>query len=222
MSKVPPPPPIPEFNISDFHRPLDAPARGKIAGLLGRKVLLDDAAVELEYLIATYRAQVHPGVGATSTTVGSSIAAINEQLWANKVCVEKLSRFTNERCGVDAESFDTLNPHARAIRLAIDEFDRAADNRVAALLVHERVSPAAEALKYFCAMLHHFFRQHANPNWKVGPPARRRKFALEVLNEAEVERTDFISQPKRLDEYLDTFIPVQDLPPHWTWPGKRR
>jgi hypothetical protein len=51
----------------------------------------------------------------------------------------------------------------------------------------------------------------------MGGPGRlrRRKFALAVLSEAGVERSDFLGQPKRLDEYLDTFIPVQDFPPEW-------
>jgi hypothetical protein len=217
-----PPPSIPEIDVARFRRPLDDFTRRKFAGLMGCKALPEDVVTELEHLIAVYRAQVDENVGANSTTVGASIGAIDEQLHANEACIEKLGQFTNDRSAIDADTFEALSPRALAIQQAIEEFSRVADKRKEELQAHERVIPATEALKYFCAMLSGFFKEYAPIGWRLGGLARRRNFAMAVLSEAGVERTDFITHPKRLDEFLNFFIPVQDLPPHWVRPGKRR
>jgi hypothetical protein len=220
MPEPVPPPPIPEFDVASFLRPLDASTRSNFAKLMGQKAVPEVVVKELECLIATYRAQVNENVGATSTTVASSIAAIDQQLCLNTACVKNLGRFTNTRSGIDEATFDALNPQSLAIQQAIEAFGRAARNRKTQLEAHDRVKPATEALKYFCAMLRHFYEKHARLDWRLGSPGRRRKFALAVLTEVGVERTDFINHPKRLDEYLDCLIPLQDLPPQWVQSSK--
>src|SRR5262245_36679779 len=105
-----PPPSIPPFDITKFLHPLDDFNRREITASMGCKTLPEDVVGELEYLIAAYWVHMDKGVGALSTTVGASIAAIDDQLDANAACVKKLTHFTNERSGIDAESFDALNP----------------------------------------------------------------------------------------------------------------
>ena len=189
---------------------------------MGRKALPTHAIETLRFMIAVFRAQTDQTVGSLEITVKSSLAAVEEQLVANAKSLACLKRFTGEHGAVDADTFDALNPLATDTQLALELFNRRLEHRKLELEAHPRVNPKAEALRYFCAMLSRFFREYANPGFKIGPPGRRRHFVLTVLSEASVDHPEFQNQPNRLDELCDTFIPLQDLPPDWVWAAGKR
>jgi hypothetical protein len=212
MSRPVPPPSIPRFDITRFFVALDERARFTIADKLGRKALTNRGAAILATLIAIYRSQL---VHAASTTRGAVLAAIDDVIRNGEKHNKSWVPFTSESSGLDADTFNALERYARTSPRITEQFNLIAEQQIEVLKAQPRVVPATEALKYFCAMLRHFFLEYAKPNYKLGPPARLRQFVLSVLTEAGVERTDFINQPGRLDEFCNTFIPLNDLPPEW-------
>jgi hypothetical protein len=203
---VPRPVPPPRLEVPDYRNfivPLDETCQSELARKLGVANLSKEAAETLQGLIAIYRAstQVH------NTTKGAVKTVIREAQRANRKCRTALRPFIDENSWIDTETFDALNRVAKKFAAALEQFYSAASAQTERL-GGRRVNPATECLSQLCGTLRLFFQHFAAPALATSPQATKhlRDFVLEVLNASDIEHSDYIIHPKRLDKMLRTDV----------------
>jgi hypothetical protein len=201
MPKASAPPIVGPIDLGPYLITLDETERSQIARALGLSRLPDDAATALQDAISIYRATL---AHLLNTTPNSTIAAISDVQTISKRFAKVLRRFTDEGSGVDAETFDLLQPQATALVAALTLFATSAEQQETRLRGHERVYCDQECLRQLCAVLRKIFLQFAAQELRNGEKARGhlRKFALEVFEIAAIDHADFAIHPERLDELL--------------------
>lgn len=202
MPRSYPPPPLVPPVVEPFE--LDADARKTLARALGLDVLAPDLADGIAHAIACYAATID---GSPDTTIGSSIAALEEVLAHGRNHHRAVERLTHDNSGVDSETLKRLMPLARA---AVDgdggareALDQACRERLAQLREHPRVSPRTESLRLFCFFLNGIWGHCATPTKRHDKGARR-MFAMEALTIAGADPSGYVAHPERLDELLDS------------------
>jgi hypothetical protein len=204
---MPRPVPPSQLGVPDYRNflaRLDESCQSELARKLGVTSLSKEATQTLQDLIAVYRAtmQVH------IPTKGAVKSVIREMQRANRKFLIALRPVIDENsCGVDDETFDALNRLATKCVAALERFGLAASAQIERLS-GRRVYPAAEHFSIFCGQLSLFFRRYTAPALVTSPQAAKhlRDFALEVLNACEIEHSDYVTHPERLDEMLRTDV----------------
>lgn len=200
----PVPPPLLEVpDCRNFIVPLDESRQSELARKLGVANLSKEAAEMLQVLIAVYRAstQVH------NTTKGRVKAAIRDVQRANRNLLTALRPLIDENSWLDNETFDALNRPAKKCAAALEQLYSTASAQIERL-GGRRVYPASECLFQFCGTLRLFFQRFAAPALATSLQATKhlRDFALEVLDASDIEHSDYIIHPERLDEMLCTDV----------------
>jgi hypothetical protein len=200
-----PPPPVTRPTVRAF--PLDDADEQALAHILGHERLPPATSQAIADAISAYKATE---AGAADTTIGNTIAALDELTRPSgrgyKRAVRRMSADTS---GVDYTTLATLQPLAKAVLdgkpEASELLSRVARERAAELQNHGRVLPRTESLRFFCGVLREIFRQMAAP--APGEAWHRcRQFALEIFTIADIEHADFDAHPERLTEYLGTDV----------------
>jgi hypothetical protein len=202
MPKASAPPIVGPIDLRKYAITLDETEKSEIARALGLARLSDESAAALQDVISVYKATLAEPI---QTTPHASIAAISDVQRISKSLVKALARFTNERSGVDGETFDGMHPYATAVVTTLTAFDLAAAEEKKRLKAHSRVYADQECLRQLCAGLRMLFFHFAEPGMCAGETARGplRQFALEVFTIAGIDHADFASHPERLDELLE-------------------
>lgn len=183
-----------------------------IARVLGLQHLSPEIAGGIAEAIAVYKATE---TGAAGTTVGNTVAALNELNKKGRRYEQAVERIADERSGIDDTTWEILQPLAQAVRKntpgAREALARAACLRAEELRKHKRVDPKTEALRFFCGVIRLLFnvasaptlRNTADEGWY-----HCRRFAMEVFTVAGIDTPDFDAHPERLTEYLGTDVPL--------------
>ena len=199
------PPNIPPFVLGDRE------ARD-IARVLGLDRLSPEIAGSIAEAIAIYKVTE---TGAVETTVGNTVAALNELNKKGRRYEQAVARIADERSGIDYTTWEVLQPLAQAVRKnmpgAREALAQAACQRAEELRKHKRVDPKTEALRFFCGVIRLLFnvasaptlRNTADEGWY-----NCRQFAMEVFTVAGIGTPDFDAHPERLTEYLGTDVPL--------------
>ena len=181
-----------------------------LAALLGRDIggTLDQIFPEwtdaISYAIAAYQATAN---GSSTTNIGNTCLVLKRlQIKSQKKLFnEAMVLVTNERSGIDHYVFYQLNPLAKALINneggAKEHLEKAAYHLEKEYSVKDRVNPTSESFRAFCFIIRRVFEVFGNP--LCAQSAQRRKFAMHILDLAEVEHT-FVEHPDRLDDYLNS------------------
>jgi hypothetical protein len=204
MPRSYPPPPLDPPVVKPFQ--LDADARKTLARALGLDGLTAELASGIAHAIACYAATID---GSPGTTIGSSIAALEEVLAHGRNHQKAVERLTHDNSGLDSETLRRLMPLALAVvdgdGAAHKALDRACRERLAELREHPRVSPRSESLRLFCFFLNGIWGHCAMPTKRHDKGARR-MFAMEALTIAGADPSGYVAHPERLDELLDSDV----------------
>jgi hypothetical protein len=190
------------FEVSDYRQFIEALEEScqlELARKLGVAKLSKEATETLQEVVAVYRASTH------NTTKGKVKAALRDVHRAERNYLTRLRPFIDENSWIDNETFEALNRLAKKCVVAVEQFNSAASAQTERL-GGRRVHPVTECLSAFCGNLRLYFQHYAAPALVTSTQATKhlRDFALEVLNACEIEHSDYIIHPERLDEMLRT------------------
>jgi hypothetical protein len=156
-----------------------------IARVLGLQRLSPEIAGSIAETIAAYKATE---TGSVETTVGNTVAALNELNKKGRRYEQAVARIADERSGIDYMTWEILQPLARAVREnmlgAREALAQAACLRVEELRRHKRVDPKTEALRFFCGVIRLLFNVASAPTLRNTSDEgwyHCRRFAMEVF-----------------------------------------
>jgi hypothetical protein len=190
---------------------LDQAAKRCIAQIIDLKRLAPRTIESINWAVNCYRAGKS---GSASTTVANTLLALHQLEKRGRAREESLELLANDRGAVDYTTHNLLHSLAKAVLdrnpSADEALARVAQERVAALALHPRVSTSIEPMRLFCGVLRLIFndctvhlrgRVTEDEAWQ-----RCRRFALEVFTAADTDHADFDAHPERLKEYLGTDV----------------
>ncbi len=196
---------------------IDAQGRKRLADTLRLPQLSDSHTNVIEHVIATYRRQ---RLGNADTTIGNTLAAIRELIKAIERAIttrhpreqtkaqKLMDKIRSDRSGLDYQARMRLLSCGETPERVLAEA-RALETDYRS---HPRIESAREPLRQFCGILSLVFDHIEAPNAEDAQDRklRRRRFALAVLDLADIVTQNFVAHPERLDELLAT---VTKLPP---------
>jgi hypothetical protein len=119
----------------------------------------------IAHVVAVFKATES---GSPDTTVGNTLAQLNELSKTGRAYDQSIARLADDRCGVDYTTHAILQPLAKAVLAnkpgAREEIARAVGRRIEELREHKRVNPDSESLRYFCGLVRLIFAADAVPN----------------------------------------------------------